>query len=278
MRNISLFKFVQVVYENDTPNQPDPNAPPPTPNPESGDPNKPNESGGSDNKRTYTDDEVKKLIEGERKRNADQTRATIQNLETLRQNQQLSEQEKAKLSQQIEDLNRSLLSKEELAKRERERLVNEHKNLLDNVSKERDTWKSRFEESQITRAIVDAAVKGDAFNPNLIVPLLKPNAALVENQSDGQPTGTFAIKVNMTVFEGGVAKTLSLTPEEAIKVMKDKPDEYGNLFKGNLNGGVGGGASPRNQNNVKLDTDNHEEYLRNRDFILGRQPKRQQGK
>lgn len=273
MRKISLFKFVQVVYENDPPN-PDPNAPPPTPNPESGDPNKPN-GGGGDGKRTYTDDEVQKLIENERKRNADQTRATIQNLETLRQNQQLSEQEKAKLSQQIEDLNRSLLSKEELAKRERERLVNEHKTTLDTVSKERDTWKSRFEESQITRAIVDAAVKGDAFNANLIVPLLKPNAALVENQTDGQPTGTFAVKVNMTVFEGGVAKTLSLTPEEAIKVMKDKPDEYGNLFKGNLNGGVGGGASPRNQNNVKLDTDNHEEYLRNRDFILGRQPRKQ---
>ena len=140
-----------------------------------------------------------------------------------------------------------MLSKEELAKRERDRLVNEHKSTLDNISKERDTWKSRFEESQITRAIVDAAIKGDAFNANLIVPLLKPNAALVENQNDGQPTGTFAVKVNMTVFEGGVAKSLTLSPEEAIKLMKDKPDEYGNLFKGNLNGGVGGGASPRNQ-------------------------------
>ena len=276
MPKISLFKFVQIVYENDTTSQTDSSTHTPATNTESGDRTKTTENSGAngENKRTYTDAEVQKLIESERKRNADQTRTTIQNLETLRQNQQLSEQEKASLSKQIEDLNKSLLSKEELAKRERDRLVNEHKSTLDNISKERDTWKSRFEESQITRAIVDAAIKGDAFNANLIVPLLKPNAALVENQNDGQPTGTFAVKVNMTVFEGGVAKSLTLSPEEAIKLMKDKPDEYGNLFKGNLNGGVGGGASPRNQNNVKLDTTNHEEYLRNREFILGRTQKK----
>lgn len=273
MRKISLFKFVQTVYENETSNS-ESNVTPPNSNPESGDPNKPNEGGG-DGKRTYTDVEVQKLIENERKRNADQTRTTIQSLETLRQNQQLSEQEKAKLSQQIEELNRSLLSKEELAKRERDRLVNEHNNKLDTVSKERDTWKTRFEESQITRAIIDAAIKGDAFNANLIVPLLKPNATLVEDQTDGQPNGSFAVKVAMTVHENGVSKTLTFTPEEAIKMMKDKPDEYGNLFKGNLNGGVGGGASPRNQNNVKLDSTSHEEYLRNRDYILGRNKKTQ---
>lgn len=274
MRQISLFKFVQVVYDTTTTATEIPPVNPPATTTESGDPTKPNAGGTTDSKRTYTDEEVQKLIESERKRNQDQTRATIQNLETLRQNQTLSEQEKTGLSKQIEDLNRSLLSKEELAKRERERLVNEHKSTLDTVTKDRDTWRIRFEDSQITRAITDAAIKGDAFNANLIVPLMKPNAALVENQVDGHPTGTFSVKIAMSVAENGVTKNLELTPEEAIKLMKDKPDEYGNLFKGNLVGGVGGGASPRNQNNVDLNTTNHEEYLRNRDTILGRTPKK----
>lgn len=282
MKKVSLFQFINVVYDNEGTGN---NGGAPggagasgagtgtNPNPESGDPNNP--AGGSGTgaaKRTYSEDEFQKAVEAERKRAQDQTRQTIQSLETLKQNQQLSEQEKARLAAQIDELNRSLLSKEELAKKDRERLVHEHKSQLDNVTKERDTWRTRFEETQIVRAISDAAIKGDAFNANLIVPLLRPNAALVEGQVDGKPTGQFAVKLNMTVSENGVDKVLSLTPEEAIKVMKDRPDEYGQLFKGNLNGGVGGNPSSGRQNPKNLDIANMtpEEYSRVRHQVLGK--------
>lgn len=270
MRNISLFKFVKVVYENEGGSTTTQTT---TTTPESGDPTKPEGGGAGDAKRTYNQEEVQKLVEAERKRAQDQTRTTIQNLEAIKASQQLSEQEKAKLASQIDELNKSLLSKEELAKRERDRLVNEHKSTLENVTKERDTWKTRFEESQIVRAITDAAVQGDAFNPKLIVPLLRPNAALVEVMDGDKPTGDFSVKLNITVEENGQIKNLTLTPAEAIKVMKDKPDEFGNLFKGNLNGGVGGNASPRNQNNIDMTTNDHAAYLKNRDVILGRTPR-----
>ena len=224
--------------------------------------------------RSYSQDELERAVLAERKKAQEQTRVTIQSLEKLKESQSISEQEKQRLAQQIDDLNRTLLSKEELAKRDKEKLVIEHKNTLDSVTRERDTWKNRFEENQIVRAITDAAIQGEAFNPRLIVPLLKPNAALLEGTGpDGKPNGVFAVKIRLSeVDANGEEKVLSFSPEDAIKVMKDRPNEYGQLFKGNTNGGTGGGASTNNIGKLDPSKMSHDEFMAHRATLTGRKP------
>ena len=92
---------------------------------------------------------------------------------------------------------------------------------------------------ELRRALTDFDVVlptlGDAFSNGQVVDLLRSNTKLV----DDQPMVDFPdIHV-----ETGEAIVTQLSPEDAIKRMKELPDKYGNLFKANVINGVGGNAS-----------------------------------
>ena len=102
-----------------------------------------------------------------------------------------------------------------------------------------------FRSEKIDRSLLDAA-GSDAFNPSLIVDLLRPITDLKEEAGeDGTPTGKLVPMVNFNDIDektGEPIKTLR-TPAEAVKRMKELPEQYGGLFKSNVVSGVGAGSA-----------------------------------
>jgi len=100
----------------------------------------------------------------------------------------------------------------------------------------------KYETSTIERAIIDAAVINDGFSPSQFVRHLTPDTRLVEEvDENGAGKGTYVPRVKLPdVDKDGKAVVLDLSPGEAVKRMKEQVDLYGNMFKSNVNGGIGG--------------------------------------
>jgi len=192
-----------------------------------------------------TQEEFNKALAEDRKKHKEQVDKHIKELEQLRKSQNLTAEEKKKLTAQIEELQQQVMTKEQLLEREKARLNTEHQGELKKEREEKENWKTRFTEATIVRSITDAAVTAEAFSPDQIVALLQNNTKLVEDTNEeGQGLGTFTPRVKFKdVTSDGKPTILDLSVPEAIKRMKDLPDKYGNLFKSNVTGGIGGTGS-----------------------------------
>jgi hypothetical protein len=200
-------------------NTPDGNTPPPNNEP-----------------RTFTQEQLDNIIK-ERLKKAN---AQLEAFKDLPQKLQGTEAEKNELSQRLEELTQSLLTKEELAKREKSELEKRSQQQIETLSKQVNEWQERYTNTRITREITDAAVASEAFRPSQIVALLKDNVKMVKDEA----TGELITQVTFTSRdEEGNPKQLLLSVPDAVKEMQRLTDDYGNLFKSGLTGGVGGTGS-----------------------------------
>ncbi len=190
----------------------------------------------------FNQTQLNKLLAEEKRKAQKQIETSVSQLEALKKSKSLSDKERTDLQARIEEMNNSLLTKDQLAAKERERLQNEHKKTAETLSAERDSWRQRFTEQTITRSILDEAVNAEAYKPQQVVALLKGDTRLVEVlDGEGNPTGEYHAKVKMVdADKDGKPQTLDLTVQEALKLMKSRADDYGNLFKSGVSGGLGG--------------------------------------
>lgn len=159
-------------------------------------------------------------------------------LQELESAKGLSDEERTTLGSKIEELQSSMMTKEELAAKERKKLEEKATSDIKAAKDEVTKWQSLYTSSTIERAITDAAASAEAFRPGQIVALLKPTTRLVEE--DGQ----LVTKVKFdTKDKDGKSIQLDLTVDQAIKQMKELPTEYGNLFKSGVTPGLGGAGS-----------------------------------
>lgn len=245
---------------------------PPAGDPPAGDP-PPNP--GDDDKPKFTQKQLNDIIAKEKGKHQKQVQDQVKQLEELKRASGLSEKQKSELQARIEDLQKSVMSKEELAAKEREKLQGEHKRQVETLAGERDYFKSLYNKSTITRTISDEAVAAEAFNPKQVVALLEGRTRLVE-ALDGEGAvvpGEYVVRVKMEDTDSaGKPTTLDLTVAEALKRMKDRPNEFGNLFKSGVSGGLGG-SSGKQQKDVDPSKMTPEEYRKWRNSRLGRDKK-----
>lgn len=213
-----------------------------------------------DEKKTFTQEEVNEMLAGEKRGWQKKLQGSVDELEALRTTAKLTQEERDELDKKIEGMKKEYLTKEELAKRDRDKLANELKEKEATLSKDRDSWRDRFTESTISRSITDTAVKHDAYSPKQLVSILRPTARLIERMGeDDKPTGEYDVKVDFREEDG---KVLELGVNDAVKRMLEM-DEYANLFKAKGTGGTGqrptngkaGALDP-----VRLATENPEKY------------------
>jgi len=223
--------------------------------------------------RTFTQEEVNKFLAEDRKKGQEKTQKLITELETLKKSKNLTEQEKATLQSRIEELNTQVMSKEQLLEKEKSKMTQEHQTQLQQERNEKELWRNRYNESTIVRSITDGAAKHEAFSPDQIIALLQPRTRLVEEvDGEGKGQGTFTPRVKFQDTDNdGKPTILDLSIEEAIKRMKELPEKYGNLFKSNLAGGLGGtggvgGAVKKDLSQIKT----IEDYKKHRGKILKR--------
>jgi len=193
--------------------------------------------------KTFTQEQVNKILAEDRRKHQGNTAKALEELEAVKAKAQLSENERTELDSRIELLNNTLLTKEEIALKEKNTLEKKYKTDFDALTEKHSTLESKYNEETITRAITDASVSTDidAFNPAQIVAILKPNTQLVEVlDENGKPTGAFKPMVKFDdINEDGKPVTLDLTILEACKRMTEM-DNFLNLFKGKGTGGTGG--------------------------------------
>ena len=120
---------------------------------------------------------------------------------------------------------------------------------LADEKKSREQWEQRYKEGTTERALLDAAVSGDAYDVDTFMAVLRLYARLEEvKDAVGKGTGKFEVKVELPDTDPNTGEAVKAvhTPKSAVKRMKELP-KYVNLFKSGVVSGAGansGGLTP----------------------------------
>ena len=129
---------------------------------------------------------------------------------------------------------------------EKKQMEQEYERKLKAQTKERERWESQYRTETTERALLDAAVSGDAFNTDTLAAVLRPMTSLSEivDEKTGKGTGKFRPTVEFPDTDPNTGEPIVVqhTPQSAVRRMKELP-KYVNLFKSGVVGGVGANAS-----------------------------------
>lgn len=226
----------------------------PTGDPPAGDP----PAGDPIPTKTFSQDELNKILAEDKRRHQQQFQKLEKQLSDTLTSAKLTNEERTKLEESLEDVRKQLRTKEEQAKLEKKQLEDKYTGELSQLAKRAEAAEQRYVDSTIARSLQDAAVGGDAFSPNQIVTILRPMTKMVEDKP--------MIDFPDISAETGEAIVKQMTPEEAIKRMKQLPETYGNLFKSGVVGGIGaasatGGLTPGSNGKVDVSKLSMDQYL-----------------
>lgn len=234
-------------------------------------------------KTTFTQEELNKILAVDRRKHNEkfeaqkkETEKQIKSLEVLQKSKSLSEEDKNKLAEQVDELKKGLLTKEQLAAQEKKKLEDRHGETVKTLTGERDTWQQRFHRQTINNAILSAASQADAFDAEDLIARLSPDTRLVqEMDSDNNPTENFVPKVKFTdVDKDNKPVVVDFTVDQAVTRMKEMP-RFKHLFKTPATGGIGaaGGSGKGKGGSKEVKDMTTEEYRKHRTTMgLGRQP------
>lgn len=183
---------------------------------------------------------------------ADDRRKHIQKYEELEsaykealENQTLTAEQRAKLQEQLEDVQKRFRSKEQQLEMDKKSLEDRYQQDTQKLKEAAVIWEAKYKSSVADRSLLDAAITNEAFSPTQIVGLLRPMTRMVEAMDDnGNPTGDLTPMVDFPDIDTNTGESIMTrrTPEEAVKRMKELVDQYGNLFKSNVVSGIGSGS------------------------------------
>ena len=151
-----------------------------------------------------------------------------------------------------------MLTKEQQSELAKKKLESELTSRIKEADAKAEKNWNLYQDATIKRSITDAAMSNEAFRPKQIVTVLEKLTHLVEDKDeDGKGLGTYTPRVKFPDVKEGKPVTLDFTVDEAVRRMKDLPDEYGNLFKSGVSGGLGGnsGSGGSGNNDATAPTD-----------------------
>lgn len=219
--------------------------------------------------KTFTQIDVDRIVQERLAKSKTQLESTQKMLDDFKKNKSLTEEQQSQMQDQINHLQKTILTKEELSAKEKKELQDQLNLRLKESETNATKWRTMFESSTIEREIFDAC-RDDAFDPQQFIQLLSPSTKLIDEVVDGKATGRLKTVVS---FKGrgkdGNAVDMELSVKDAVKEMKKMTDKYGNLFKSGLNSGVGGNnAGGTGSNEITDETvASYENYMKNRSKI-----------
>ena len=236
-------------------------------------------------KTTFTQEDVNRMLAEDRRKHQSQLKTMETKLQEVLTSKNLNETERKALQENLAAVQGQLRSKEAQAALEKEELKQSYEARLAETDKKAQTWESLYRDTTLDRSLQDAAVKNDAFSPSQIVTLLRPMTKLIEDMDPvtNKSTGRYKPVVEMPDVDPktGQPATMVRTPEEAVKRMKELPDQYGNLFKAGVVSGIGSGSAtggllpgPSGRIDVrKLTPQQYREIREKNPELLGLRPK-----
>ena len=178
---------------------------------------------------------VNKILADDKRKHQAKFEKLEQNLLAIQEDKSLTDQEKERLTGEIDDLKKSLRTKETQAEVDRKRVEAQYTTELEATKAAAEKWESMFKRSTVERELLDAASQGDAYEASQIVTILQPNTELKEVE------GKFKVMINFQDIDektGDPIETLR-TPADAVKRMKELK-KFKNLFNSGVVGGIGG--------------------------------------
>jgi hypothetical protein len=167
-------------------------------------------------------------------------RTQIETLQNKAKDFDLTAEAKAQLEQELESTRQQFLTEKEQLEIKAKKDATVLSKQVNDLSSERDTWRTRYTTETIARSLTDAALKSDAFNPAQVVDMLSTRTSLTDEiGEDGKKTGRLLPKVKIALPNAkGETVEMVLNPDDAVKQMKETP-LHANLFKGSGFGGLG---------------------------------------
>lgn len=187
--------------------------------------------------------ELNSVLKKEKEKFRKQQEKLISQLEDFQKKAKLTADENATLESQLEELRTANLTAEQKAQRQTEQLKKEYDEKLTTAQSSSESWQKNYTSLKIDYEINDHSVKAGVppHNVKFVKAILGPNAKLYEDtDEDGKPVGSLTAKVKFQDqdSEGKPVDTL-LTISEAVKRMKELPEEFGSIFEA-PKGGIGG--------------------------------------
>ena len=262
----------------------EPAGPPPVGAPAGG--SVPINAGDGTGGKVFSQDDVNRIVQDrlakDRKTQEQKYRDLEGEYKTLLENQSLSTDQREKLESELEDIQKRFRTKEQQLAHEKNQIEERLSGELETYKTAAVEWESKYKTSVTDRALIDAATGGEAFNPSQVVALLRPMTKMMEAKGpDGQPTGQLVPMLDFPdVNEAGEPVMTQRTPDEAVKRMKEIPEQYGNLFKSNVVSGIGagsatGGVTPGSAGRIDVRKLTPEQYMKIRKenpSLLGLKP------
>jgi predicted ribosome quality control (RQC) complex YloA/Tae2 family protein len=236
--------------------------------------------------KTFTQEDLNRILAEDRRKHQTQLKEQEARLAEVLKSASLTEQDRKALQENLVSVQGQLRSVEAQAAKEKQELEQSYQARMVEIEKKATTWESMYRDSTVQRSLQDAAVKNDAFSPSQIVTLLKPMTKLVEQLDPitKRPTGQYEVQVEMMDVnpKTNELEKMVRSPEEAVKRMKELPDQYGNLFKSGVVSGIGsgsatGGFTPGSGGKIdvrKLTPAQYREIRAKNPELLGLAPKR----
>lgn len=186
--------------------------------------------------KTFTQDEINRLMAEERRKNQAILTKAEQNYTAQLANFKGSDEDKARLQEELDNLQAQSRTKEEQAKIELARASDAHSRAMKAEKDRADRYEKMYTESTIARELTDAAAAAGAFSPSQVVTILRGNTKLT---SDGKVVVDFIDKA----VDGGEPVAKQFSPKDMVARMMELPDDFGNLFRSTNTGGLGGSGS-----------------------------------
>ena len=186
---------------------------------------------------------VQDRLAKDRKKNEERYKNLEKTYQDLLSNQAITQEEREKLEQQLEDLHKQHRTKEEQAKHEKRQLQEKYENELQEYKEAATRWEKEHKNFVIEKSLLDAAVAHDAFMPDQIFKIVREWTKLVDaTDESGKPTGRLTPMIDLPDIDADTGKPIvtQRTPMEAIERLRQLQP---NLFKANVVSGVGGNSS-----------------------------------
>ncbi len=233
-------------------------------------------AGDGGNDKTFNQSDVDKIVQErlarDRKAREETQRDEYKTLETsyqeLLENQNLTVDERDKLSTKLEDVQKQLRTKDQQSEHDMQQVRSEYETKLAAEKQARESWELRFRDSSISRSIQDAAAKHEAYDADQLEAILRPMAKLDPvTDTAGNETGAFQTLIDFPdQDEKGDRKDFQGTPDAIVKRLKELP-KYQNLFKANVASGLNansatGGQTPGSNGRIDASKLTMEQYVK----------------
>jgi len=197
--------------------------------------------------KTFTQEEMNRILAEDKRKHQAQLQKMESQLTELAKSKTLTDQERATLKENLDAIAGQLRTKEQQAQLEKRQMEEAHATKMAEADQKAQVWESLYRDSTIARSLQDAAVKHEAFNTSQIVTQLKPWTRLIEimDEKTSKGTGKYQVVVEMPDVDPTTGQPVPFTgtPEDAVKRMKEMPEQWGNLFKSGVVSGIGSSSA-----------------------------------